>query len=142
MARKRVMLLLCGWALVLSFGLALGFVKLDNYLDPFDDEPFSPQAWANAESQARGPMARDAMRWIPIGMPADRVQELLGKKDKYFPGVGGDRDGFGNPLRGHTTWSYYLGCWSSISRYGIDSAFLYVHFGADGLVVAAEITGG
>lgn len=141
MARKRV-LWLCGGALLLSFGLALGFVKLDNYLDPFDDLPFSPQAWANAESQARGPMARDAMRWIPIGMPADRVQELLGKTDKYFPGVGGDRDGFGNRLRGHTTWSYYLGSSSSMSRYGLDSAFLYVHFDADELVVAVEITGG
>jgi hypothetical protein len=28
------------------------------------------------------------------------------------------------------------------SRYSFDSAFLYVHFGPDGRVVSAEITGG
>ena len=40
------------------------------------------------------------------------------------------------------TWSYWLGGWSSLSWYGFDSAFLYVHFGSDGKVAKAEITGG
>ena len=51
-------------------------------------------------------------------------------------------DGFGHRLEHPETWSYHLGCWSGLGPYGFDSAFLYVHFGPDGRVVAAEIPGG
>jgi hypothetical protein len=49
---------------------------------------------------------------------------------------------FGNPLKHPATWVYYLGCWSGLGPHNFDSAFLYVHFGPDGLVAEAEVTGG
>lgn len=117
-------------------------VILEVYRDPFDDRPFDPAAWTSADSKARGPMARDAIRHLRPGLPAARVRELLGSPDP-FPGLPGEPvDGFGNPLRHPETWAYYLGCWSGLGPYAFDAAFLYVHFGADGTVAAAEITGG
>ena len=71
-------------------------------------------------------------------MSADEVQELLGKP-KPVSRYSGDVDQFGNPLRHPKTWSYYLGGWGS---YGLDAAFLYVHFDSDDKVASVEITGG
>jgi hypothetical protein len=123
-------------------GLVAGFVALDRYLDPFDDQLFTPEAWAAAKAQDRGPMARDAIRHLPPGTPAARVRGLLGDGGQ-MPGLAGSPvDGFGHRLKHSETWSYYLGCWSGLGPYALDSAFLYVHFGSDGRVVAAEITGG
>lgn len=117
-------------------------IALNRYLDPFDDRPFSSAAWKVANTQDRGPMARDAIRHLPPGTPATRVRELLGEGGPV-PGIAGSPvDGFGHRLEHPVTWSYYLGCWSGLGPYRFDSAFLYVHFGPDGGVVAAEITGG
>jgi hypothetical protein len=126
-------------ALVVTAGV-VGGVALDCYLDPFDDRPFDPVAWAAAheDEQERGPMARDAIRHLPAGLSSARVRELLGE-GQIIP-AGGDR--WGVQPRQSETWSYWLGCWSGLGPYGFDSAFLYVHFGPDGRVVGAEITGG
>jgi hypothetical protein len=139
--RRRLFVLLALAASGVVVGLVVAVVALDRYLDPFDDRLFDTRAWAAADSQGRGPMARDAIRHLPEGLPAARVRELLGNPDP-FPGPGGTVDGFGNRLRYPETWAYYLGSWSSLSWYGLDSAFLYVHFGQDGRVASAEITGG
>ena len=77
-------------------------------------------------------------RW---GYLREKVRGLLGEPEPV-PGPGGAVDGFGNQLIYPVTWSYWLGSWSSLSWYGFDSAFLYVHFGSDGKVAKAEITGG
>ena len=129
-------------AAFLMAGAAAGLVAVDRYLDPFDDLPFSPAVWAIANPNDRGPMARDAIRHLPAGTPQIRVRDLLGEPEPV-PGVAGSEvDGFGHRLEHTETWSYYLGCWSGIGPYGFDDAFLYVHFGSDGRVVAAEVTGG
>jgi hypothetical protein len=107
-------------------------------LDRFDVRPFDPAAWAEASPQERGPMARDAIRHLPPGLPADRVRALLGEPQPV-PGRHGSLDAFGNRLRHPETWWYWVGGWW---WYGLDSAFLYIHFGPDGKVAAAEITGG
>jgi hypothetical protein len=125
-------------ATVVIAGLVVGFIALDSYLDPFDDRPFNPEAWAAADQQDRGSMARDAMQHLPLGMPAVRVRELFGEPE-IIP-RGGDR--WGMSPRDGETWSYWLGCWSALGWYGFDTAFLYIHFDREGRVIAAEITGG
>jgi len=133
---------LLAFAFVVVGGMVAGAVALDRYLDPFDDRPFDPAAWAAADSKGRGSMARDALRHLSPGTPAARVRELLGNPEPV-PGVPSSPvDGFGHRLQHSETWSYYLGCWSGLGPYALDSAFLYVCFGPDGRVVAAEITGG
>ncbi len=87
-------------------------------------------------------MARDANRHLPAGTPAFRVRKLLGEPRPVSGVRGSPVDVFGNRLRHAETWSYYLGHWSGLGPYGLDSAFLYVHFGSDGTVAEAEITGG
>jgi len=140
-SRRRVAVLVLA-ALVAVAGLVVGFRAFDSYLDPFDDQPFDPAAWAAAGESQRGPMARDAIRQLPPGTPAARVRELLGEPQPVARDPRGPVDIYGNPLRHPETWAYYLGCWSAIGPYGLDAAFLYVHLGPDGRVVAAEITGG
>jgi hypothetical protein len=137
------LLVLLAAAIVGVSGLVVGLVALSFYLDPFDARRFDPTAWADAEPQERGPMARDALRHLPPGTSKARVRELLGKPHPVTPAIPGGRvDEFGNPLPYPETWSYDLGSWSGIGRYAFDTAVLYVHFGSDGRVVATEITGG
>lgn len=118
----------------------IGFRVIDSYLDPFDDRPFDHAAWAAASSreQQRGPMARDALRQLPIGTPLEKVREMLGEGEA----VPVEEDRWGIRPRQAATWEYWLGCWSGFGPYGFDSASLYVHFDSDGRVVAVEITGG
>ncbi len=111
-------------------------------LDPFDDRPFHNEAWATADSQDRGPMARDACRHLPPGTLAADVRELLGEGTPVERDPRGAVDVYGSRLEHPDTWTYYLGGWSGLGPYNFDSAFLYVHFDADGRVVATEITGG
>ena len=75
-------------------------------------------------------------------MSAEQVRELLGESQPVHRDSRGPVDVFGNRLEHPESWAYYLGCWSGFGPYGFDSAFIYVHFGADGRVVKAEITGG
>jgi hypothetical protein len=121
-------------------GAVAGFVALDRYLDPFDDRPFDPAAWAAAEGheQERGPMARDAARHVPPGTPAELVRELLGKPD--FVDTDNPPDKHGRRPKGYERWAYDLGSWSHY--HGFDAASLDVHFDRGGRVVEAEITGG
>ena len=59
-------------AVAVVAGLIAAAVALDRYLDPFDDRPFDQALWAAAEPQDRGPMARDAIRHLPVGLPAGK----------------------------------------------------------------------
>lgn len=87
-------------------------------------------------------MARDALRHLPVGMPAAEVRKLLGEFRPVDRDPRGAVDVYGNRLDHPETWKYYLGNWSGIGPYSFDDAFLYVHFNSDGKVAAAEITGG
>lgn len=118
----------------------IGFRVIDSYLDPFDDRPFDRAAWAASadREQQRGPMARDALRQVPVGTPVAEVREMLGEGEA----VSAEGDRWGIRPRQAETWSYWLGCWSGLGPYGFDSASLYVHFDSDGRVLAIEITGG
>lgn len=129
-------------ALLSVGGCVAGFVALDRYLDPFDDRPFSQAAWAAADEEGRGLMARDAIRHIPAGTSKDRVRELLGDGEPPWLDPRGSVDRFGVRLDHPETWVYWLGCWSGLGPYRFDSAFLYVHFGPDGRVAMAEVNGG
>ena len=85
-----------------------------------------------------GPPWRDAIKRLPVGMSVDQVRDLLGEPApvrRYAGAV----DAYGNQLRYPETWKYYLGSWSG---YGLDDAFLYVHFDSDEKVASVEITGG
>lgn len=126
------------YTLVAFCGLMSLFIALDNYLDPFDERPFDSAVWANANEQERGPMARDAMRHLTSGLPADQVRELLGEPT-ILPSTG---DRWGIRPRHAETWCYWIGCWSAIHWYGYDSASLYVHFDTNGKVASSEIDGG
>jgi hypothetical protein len=127
-------------ASVATAGLVGGFVALDRYLDPFDDQPFDPASWAASDEQRRGPMARDAARHLPPGTPAERVRELLGVPTEVV--TGNSLDKWGRHRKGATRWSYWLGCWSGLGWYGFDSADLDIYFDQKGRVVETEIDGG
>ncbi|MCU0726178.1 MAG: hypothetical protein MUE73_10365 [Planctomycetes bacterium] len=123
-------------------GVGVGMVALYRDLDPFDDRPFDPAAWAAAVPHDRGPMARDAIRHLLPGTAGVRVRELLGEPQPVERDPRRPTDVYGNRLEHPETWSYYLGNWSGFGPYGFDDAFLYVHFGPHGRVIAAEVTGG
>jgi hypothetical protein len=126
--------------IVLLVGIVYGCVVLDHHLDPFDDQPFNATLWAQATEQERGPMARDAFRFLPAGLSAQAVREVLGEPGEIL--LPGAADRWGMKPHDAETWPYWLGCWSAIGPYGFDSAFLYVHFDRNGCVARAEITGG
>lgn len=135
-------LLLATFAVTIAVGLMAGAIAFEHNLDPFDDQSFSPAAWAAANSENRGMMARDAIRHLPAGTPKDRVRQLLGEP-RQVPGLPASSvDAYGHRLEHFETWAYYLGSWSGLGPYALDSAFLNVHFDSDGRVVKAEITGG
>ena len=139
---KRHRLLTVIKAVLVIAVLAAGALAFDSYLDPFDDLPFDPTAWAAAEEtwQGRGPMARAAARRVPPGTPADKVRELLG--NPCWEANDNPPDKWGRPCKGYSRWTYWLGCWSGLSWYGYDSASLDIHFDRDGRVAEVEITGG
>src|SRR5262245_16251707 len=82
-----------------------GFAALDRYLDPFDDRPVDPAAWAVADEKGRGPMARDVARHVPPGTPAERVRELLGEPTEAVADDPPDKRG--RPRKGSMRWSYW-----------------------------------
>lgn len=110
--------------------LVVGGVRVNSWLDPFDDQRFDPTAWA-ADEYERGPMTREAIRHIPPGTRKERVRELLGKPDPRWADASDAED-----------WTYYIGSWSGLGPYNLDSAFVYVHFDRDGRVVSAQVGGG
>jgi len=79
-----------------------------------------------------------ASRRLPVGMSADNVRGMLGQPTPVNR-FAGAADAYGNHLSYPETWSYYLGSWS---MYGLDDAFLYVHFDSGKRVTLVEITGG
>jgi hypothetical protein len=119
-------------------GMVFAGMAIKGYLDPFDDHTFVQSVWEAAEPHHRAPMARDVTQRLPIGMTADDVRNLLGPSTPVVR-YAGAVDKFGNPMKYPETWSYYLGSWSG---YGLDDAFLYVHFDAEKKVASVKITGG
>lgn len=119
-------------------GLLIVGIVLKSYFDPFDDAPFTPAAWTAADPAVRATIAHDVVRRLGTGMTADQVKDTLGEATpvhRYSGGV----DAYGHHLGYPETWSCYLGCWST---YGLDDAFVYVHFDLDRRVALVEITGG
>jgi hypothetical protein len=109
--------------------------SLCHVIDPFSELTFSPAKWAQAGFDERAGMARDLIRHhLPIGTSRAKVEELLGPP-AHVLAANGPR---GKSVLGAETYSYYLGSWS---MYGMDDAFVYVHFDAAGKVLGAEITG-
>jgi hypothetical protein len=80
-------------------------------------------------------MTRDAIQHLAAGLPEAEVQRLLGPA-QVFETEKLTRRGPPGAVR---TYSYYLGCWSSVYY---DSTFLWVHVDGNGKVIAAVIGGG
>ena len=129
-----VIVLLAGGSIAVCSGVAA--LGLRTWLDPFDDQPFTPAAWAQGgSSEGRGSMARDLVRYhLPDGMQESQVVALLGPPDAILT----RQDAGGNALRGARTYSYHIGHWS---LRGLDDAFVYVHLNGSGRVVHVEING-
>lgn len=127
-------------SVIVALGTVGGLVALDRYFDSFDDEPFDRATWAAADEKRRGSMARDAIRHLPTGLPAERVRELLGGPD--YVATDNPPDKWGRRCKGYTRWSYGLGSGNGRGWYYVDSADLDIHFDRDGRVTVAEITGG
>lgn len=120
--------------------LYVSLLLLDRYLDPFDDEPFDRSAWMSGTPKDRAKMGHDVIaKHIRRGMVQGEISDLLGKPNQINSHVGNRIDGFGNRLKGVKTYIYGLGSWS---LYGLDDAFLYVHFDEDDRVVSADVAGG
>lgn len=124
---------------VVLAALIAGAIALDSYLDPFDDRPFDPAAWAVADHDGRMSMARDAVRRISPGMTEEEVVGLLGKPDSIEES---HRLTASVSPRAARTYLYYIGSSSLSSLRGLDSAFVWVHLGNDGRVLSAIIGGG
>jgi hypothetical protein len=101
--------------------------------NPFNDEPFSKEAWATAGPEQRAAMAEDLVtNRVPPGMSVKQVVALLGEPgDTWVKGTG-DR------VLGEETLVYYIGCWS---LEGMDDAFVCIHLDGSGRVIEAEIYG-
>ncbi len=130
---------LLGLSLVLGAVCGLVAFATACWPDPFDTRPFDPAVWAAGDNHDRGAMARGAIRRLPPGVFEAEVVALLGAGipiEEAWPSAYGKY----GAVKGH---SYHVGCWSGhFHRDAHDSTFLWVHIGADGRVVAAEIGGG
>jgi hypothetical protein len=132
-------LLLLATTFVAGAGLAVAIVALDSYLDPFDDGPFTPEAWAVADDEERAAMARGAVKHVSVGMPETEVVALLGKPDWIW----NSRELTASaPARAVRTYSYGVATSSLASLRRLDSVYVWVHVGGDGRVIVAEIGGG
>ena len=101
--------------------------------DPFNDKPFSKEAWAATSGQGRAPMADDVVRnRVLPGMSSGQVADLLGEPDDTWLKRTGQR------VKGEKTLVYYIGSWSFE---GMDDAFVCVHVDESGKVIEAEIYG-
>jgi hypothetical protein len=108
--------------------------------DPFEAHPFDPAEWAAADPKGRAAMARDAIRHLPAGLPEADIRALLGDdctvRDTLqlntLQLIGHGRNG---TVR---RYEYDLGSWSGVY---FDDTFLWIHVGADGRVIKAEIGG-
>jgi hypothetical protein len=138
--RNLSVLLLIGFATLVGFVVvAVVVIALDRETDPFDNQQFDPAVWAAGDHEVRMAMARDAARRTPAGMSEAEVVNLLGKPDTVEESR---RLTASAPARAVQTYSYYLGSSHLSSLRGLDDAFLWVHLGNDGRVVAAVIGGG
>lgn len=104
-----------------------------NRPDPLGARPFDQASWAAANGYDRAPMAKDAIRHLPAGLPEAEVLALLGKPDYV---VESWRLRGSGPSGAARTYCYDLGSWGFDQGEG---TFLWVHLGADGRVVEAVI---
>lgn len=114
--------------------LLASFVAFTRWVDPFDDRPFDRNRWAAVSNHDRAPMARDVASRVR-GLNQQEVLNLLGEPGNRLTSA---TDAGGHRLRGAEVFSYYIGSWS---MYGMDDAFVYVHFDTDGVAIYSEITG-
>ncbi len=122
-------------ASLVTFGVLLLWV-FTRWFDPFDDKHFRPSDWNRSSNEVRAGMCDDLIsNRLQPGMTESEVVSLLGKPEESLTG---ETDGGGNRLIGDETYSYYIGSWSG---YGLDDAFLYVHFDSSGKVLTAEVNG-
>ena len=106
------------------------------FSNPFNARAFSAAEWRTGDINARGSMARSAVRdHLRPGLAAADVVALLGKPGQVLTGA---KDIGGNRLSGVKTYSYSIGNWS---LGGMDDAFLYVHLDSADRVIEAEIRG-
>ena len=101
--------------------------------NPFNDEPFSKEAWADAAAEQRAAMAEDLVtHHVSPGMSSKQVVSLLGEPGEIWV------KGTGFRVKGERTLVYYIGSWST---QGMDDAFVCVHLDDTGSVIEAEISG-
>jgi hypothetical protein len=132
---RRFFLIASVICLIAVLAMGVVFAIIGNPFDPFAKHQFSTETWRTGDTKTRAGMARDAIRrHLNQGLNEQQVTSLLGKPGDVISGI----DNGGHKLPGVKTYSYHLGCWSG---YGLDDAFLYVHFDAGGLVVGAEVSG-
>jgi hypothetical protein len=101
--------------------------------NPFNDEPFSKEAWAAATAEQRAAMAEDLVtNHVSPGMSVKQIVALLGDPEDTWDQWAGHR------IMGEKTFAYYIGSWS---LEGMDDAFVCIHFDESGRVIEAEICG-
>lgn len=101
--------------------------------NPFNDEPFSREAWAAASVEQRAAMAEDLVtNHVSPGMSVKQLVALLGDPEDTW-----DKRTVHRVL-GEQTFAYYIGSWS---LEGMDDAFVRIHFDESGKVIEAEICG-
>lgn len=114
--------------------LLVSLFTFSQWFDPFDDVGFDSEQWATASDEGRAPMARDVVSRVR-GLNQQEVLDLLGEPGNR---LNSGTDAGGHRLRGTEVFSYYIGSWSI---HGMDDAFIYIHFDADGVAIHSEITG-
>ena len=101
--------------------------------NPFNDEPFSKEAWAAASVEQRAAMAEDLVaNHVSPGMSVKQVVALLGDPDDTWAKQSVHR------VLGEMTFTYYIGSWS---LQDMDDAYVCIHFDESGRVIVAEIHG-
>jgi hypothetical protein len=131
MLRFSLKQLLLGTA-VAAIGL-FALVAIKQYANPFDDLAFTTAAWAAADDNTRAAMADDLVRnHLAGGLSRSQVRALIGSPDRTLQSNASTR------VLGAETDTYRIGSWS---MQGMDDAFVYVHYDANGNVIEAEIYG-
>jgi len=122
--------LLLGTAIIAA-GLAV-VLSLKRLIDPFDNEAFTPAAWAKADDEGRARMSRDLIHnHLRRGLSQGQVEALIG------PAFHIQKPGDAWKVVGAEAHVYGI---ESFGVFGIDDAVVRVHYDASMKVIEAEIT--
>lgn len=117
---------------VIALGIA-AVTALYNFVEPFNDMPFTQAVWANGDKATRAQMSADLVNnYLPIGMLKSQVEALIGKADRVI-GPGDQHADL--HLQGAEAHEYNIDGGHILALF----TFVCVNYDANGRVIDARI---